>query len=85
MPLAVVVLGAAAAFATNAAKQSQSAQSMVRGYHYDSSQPPGQQCVERDVWCTTVVTQEICKDSFGNNLRISTNNGLSCPTLVFKP
>lgn len=54
MPLAVVVLGAAAAFATNAAKQSTKAEATMWGYHYDNTRPVGQKCVPLEVDCNTV-------------------------------
>ena len=86
VPLAVMVFGVAAAFATNATKQSQSAQTMVKGYLYDSSQQPGNQCTQMDVWCSTIYNDDICVDTSAeeNQLRHSTNNGLSCPTFLYK-
>ncbi|MEG1026456.1 MAG: DUF6520 family protein [Flavobacterium sp.] len=52
MPLAVVVLGAAAAFATNAAKQVQKQPSVVdHAYYYNSALPSGSRCVMVEVEC----------------------------------
>lgn len=83
VPLAVMVFGAAAAFATNAIKQSDAKLTTVRGYHYDSSKPPGTQCVMNlDVWCSTVQTLEICTDQDSNVLRDI--DGLSCPDELYK-
>ena len=50
MPLAVVVLGAAAAFATNAAKTSSSSLADVHGYIYNQET---KQCVQQ-VMCSTI-------------------------------
>ena len=59
MPLAVVVLGAAAAFATNAAKQSNKAGATMWGFHYDNTKPVGQRCVSLEVDCNPF-EGEIC-------------------------
>lgn len=50
MPLAVVVLGVAAAFATNAAKTSNSSLAEAKGYLYDHD---SKQCIEQ-VMCSTI-------------------------------
>lgn len=50
MPLAVVVLGAAAAFATNAAKTGNGPLAEVPGYLYDQD---AKQCIEH-VMCSTI-------------------------------
>lgn len=78
MPLAVVVLGAAAAFATNATKQSDKVSAIYDGYHYDSTKPPGQQCTMVEVQCTDAFGP-ICTDLDDNQLWGSDDNGLSCP------
>lgn len=45
VPLAVMVFGAAAAFATNAVKQSDKAdEAAMIGYYYDHNQPTGKKC-----------------------------------------
>ena len=78
VPLAVMVFGAAAAFATNAAKQSEKVSTVYDGYHYDSTKPPGQQCSMVEVQCTDALGP-ICTDLVGNQLWGSNDNGLSCP------
>lgn len=66
MPLAVVVLGAAAAFATNAAKQSDKLRADVtHGFYYNSSLPSGQRCVEVEVDCNNI-SGPICTDASSN-------------------
>lgn len=88
MPLAVVVLGAAAAFATNAAKQSDKQSVIMDAYHYDISQPVGQRCViVRNVDCAPG-PGPVCTDLFGNQLWGSpteNNQTLSCSTYLAKP
>lgn len=52
VPLAVMVFGAAAAFATNAAKQSQRQATVVdHAYYYNSALPSGSRCVMVEVEC----------------------------------
>jgi len=54
MPLAVVVLGAAAAFATNAAKQSEKNETAaMQGYYYDHNETAGNRCKPITVDCKT--------------------------------
>lgn len=84
VPLAVMVFGVAAAFATNAAKQSEKAFADVYGYHYDSTRPVGQQCQMLDVQCTDIPNENICRDSNEIQLWKSTNNGLTCTGLLYK-
>ena len=47
LPAAIILIGAGAAFATNAAKNSQVG---VPGYYFDSSQS---KCIETDEMCST--------------------------------
>lgn len=84
MPLAVVVLGAAAAFATNAAKQNDSAQSMVKGYYYDISKPPAERCVDVNQWCSNIPTPLTCEDSFGRDLHELNVISGTCTTTLFR-
>ncbi|WP_430613199.1 DUF6520 family protein [Flavobacterium sp. JP2137] len=63
MPLAVVVFGAVAAFASNAVNKSEKAP--MDAYHYDISKPAGQKCVKVRVDCQNTGTI-LCTDSFGN-------------------
>lgn len=82
MPLAVVVLGAAAAFATNAAKQSEKAEAAAMfGYHYDASQPAGQECQPLWVGCNTS-TGPICTISEVTYYRDPIKNGLQCTEVL---
>lgn len=84
MPLAVVVLGAAAAFATNAAKQNEKAP--ITAYHYDISKPSGQRCVAVTVDdCTPMTTSQICTDAFNRQVWQSpVENGLQCSSQLYK-
>lgn len=59
VPLAVMVFGAAAAFATNAVKQSDENQALMWGFHYDNTKPVGQRCVTLQVDCNPY-EGEIC-------------------------
>jgi len=85
MPLAVVVLGAAAAFATNAAKQSSKADATMIGYFYDHSRPVGQKCQPINVDCNTI-GGEICTnlDETVQYWQTDQETGLSCTGLLFK-
>jgi len=82
MPLAVVVLGAATAFATNAVKQNEKTNSFVEGYYYDHNnmvcEPVG------DVWCSTNYSTEICEDINERDVFLSDDQGLTCSTLLYK-
>ena len=88
VPLAVMVFGAAAAFATNAAKQSDKQSAIMDAYHYDISQPVGKRCVQvKDVDCV-IGPGPVCTDLFGNQLWASpteNNQTLSCSTYLYKP
>ena len=85
MPLAVVVLGAAAAFATNASKQSEKVEAFVtHGYRYDITQPLGQRCVMVDIDCNTI-EGPVCTDALGNRAwQFPTESGLQCSASLFK-
>lgn len=85
MPLAVVVLGAAAAFATNAAKQSEKTEAFVsHGYRYDITQPVGKRCVMVDIDCNTT-DGPVCTDAFARRAwLLKTENGLQCTTSLFQ-
>jgi len=85
MPLAVVVLGAAAAFATNAAKQSSKADATMIGYFYDHSRPVGQKCQPITVDCNNIAG-EICTnlDETVQYWQTDQETGLSCTGLLFK-
>ena len=86
MPLAVVVLGAAAAFATNAAKQSDKLRADVtHGFYYDSTRPVGQRCVMvNEITCSDTEIDEICTDSSIRQLWKTSNNGLTCTGVLYK-
>jgi len=87
MPLAVVVLGAAAAFATNAAKQSEKAEAVMDAYYYDITKPIDSRCVKVEVEDCVNVGSLICTDS---NLRpvwsdgTENNQDLTCTHQLFK-
>ena len=86
VPLAVMVFGAAAAFTTNAVKQSEKAP--MDAYHYDISQPLGQRCVKVTNVDCVVGPGPICTDLFGNQLWAApaeNNQTLSCSTYLSKP
>lgn len=63
VPLAVMVFGAAAAFATNAAKQSEKAEvDVTHGFYYNAALPPEERCVEVEVDCNNI-SGPICTDA----------------------
>lgn len=89
MPLAVVVLGAAAAFATNAAKQSSKTDAIMDAYYYDITKPAQSRCVLiRNVDCSNI-PGPVCTDLVtGHELwadKTENNELLSCSTQLFKP
>lgn len=86
MPLAVVVLGAAAAFATNAAKQSTKTEAMIDAFYYDHSRPVGQKCQPIKVDCVNFVTDKICTNLSETEQYWETDQetGLSCTGLLYK-
>ena len=51
VPLAVMVFGAAAAFTTNALKQSDKAEAVMIGYYYDHNETVLNKCKEITVDC----------------------------------
>lgn len=86
MPLAVVVLGAAAAFATNAAKQSTKTEAMIDAFYYDHSRPVGQKCQPINVDCVNFVTEKICTNFSETEQywQSDQETGLSCTGLLYK-
>lgn len=83
MPLAVVVLGAAAAFATNA--QSEKAEAPMIGYFYDHTKPVGQKCQPIEVDCNNLGSV-ICtnEDNSEQYWAIPEETGLSCTDLLYR-
>lgn len=84
MPLAVVMLGAVAAFATNATKQNNP--EIVDAYYYDSSKPSNERCINVEVDnCTTMITSHTCTDSSNRQLwNVPAENGLQCSFQLYK-
>jgi len=85
VPLAVMVFGAAAAFATNAVKQSEKPALTVPGYHYDSSKPVNERCTfigEFD--CTPESGTPICLDSNTEQVWELDSNGVTCSIQLFQ-
>ena len=86
VPLAVMVFGVAAAFATNAMKNSDNSLFLLQGYHYDSSKPDGEQCIPVGEFDCVInsTTTPICTDI--NSLQVwgSTDGGVSCPTMLYE-
>lgn len=83
VPLAVMVFGAAAAFATNAAKQSEKAP--MDAYHYDISKPLGERCVKVPVNCQNGGSV-ICTYS-GKQVWASpteNNDALTCTSVLYR-
>lgn len=84
VPLAVMVFGAAAAFATNANKQN--AKAPITAYHYDISKPIGQRCVSITVDCN-VTGSEACTDLAGTQYwasKVENNSLLQCTAMLFR-
>lgn len=82
LPVAVVLIGAGAAFATNTAKESNNSQ--VQGYFIDNSTG---QCIASSQMCSSE-PGEICTwtdpaTSVSHNLRQL--EGTSCGAVLFKP
>lgn len=87
MPLAVVVLGAAAAFATNAAKQNDKPSAIMDAYHYDISKPIESRCVKVQVEDCVNLGNVICTDSSLNQVwsdGTENNQDLTCTHQLFK-
>jgi len=84
MPLAVVVLGAAAAFATNAKKESEKVNATMTAYYYDHN-ATGNKCQPITVDCVDFVTEDICTDLSGTIYwKIDQEIGLSCSELLYR-
>ena len=85
VPLAVMVFGAAAAFATNAAKQSEKAEATMTAYYYDHN-AIGAKCKSVTVQCNTN-SGPICTNQDPDNLiqywRTPTEVDLECSGLLF--
>lgn len=86
VPLAVMVFGAAAAFATNAAKQSDKAdETAMIGYYYDHT-ATGSKCKPVTVECNTI-SGPICTNQNPDDLvqywRNPTEVDLQCSGLLF--
>jgi len=85
VPLAVMVFGAAAAFATNAAKQSDKAEATMAAYYYDHSAIGGK-CKPVTVECNTTFGP-ICTNQNPDDLvqywRNPTEVDLQCSGLLF--
>jgi hypothetical protein len=82
LPVAVVLIGAGAAFATNTAKGTNN--TLVRGYYIDNS---NNQCIASSQMCSSE-TGDICTwtdpaTSVSHNLRQL--EGTSCGIVLFKP
>ncbi len=76
VPAVIILMGAGAAFATNAAKDSDS--SLVTGYYIDSSTG---QCIETNKGCVRVGTNA-CTWSSHELYELS---GTSCVDMLFEP
>ncbi|MCA1744440.1 MAG: DUF6520 family protein [Bacteroidales bacterium] len=82
LPVAVVLIGAGAAFATNTAKEANN--SMVPGYLFESS---SNQCVQKRSDCSPNGSV-ICtwKDASGQSHNLSEQiNGTTCGNELFEP
>ena len=86
VPLAVMVFGAAAAFTTNAVKQSEKADATMIGYHYVASNPAGSKCKSVTVDCNPDFGP-ICTNQDPDNLiqywRTPTEVDLQCSGLLY--
>lgn len=86
MPLVVVVLGAAAAFATNAVKQNEVSQLQFEdGYHYDATKPEGERCTLVGKFdCDIISGTPICTDA--NNIQVwgSDDLGMTCSIVLYQ-
>lgn len=80
LPVTIIMMGVGAAFATNAAKNSQTT---VDGYYFDNTSG---QCVNKHIECSTDFgTACTWKDAnnIDHNLRML--NGTSCPMQLYRP
>lgn len=86
LPLAVMVFGAAAAFATNAAKQNEKPEAKMTGYYYDHTRPVGQKCVAIEVECNPF-SGVLCTNQNPSNLiqywGDTTEDGLQCSNELY--
>lgn len=76
LPVAIVMIAALGAFATNSSKKT----AMHDGYRYDEL---SETCVNTQIQCSDVPSSFICTDGSANQLRQI--SGTSCPDLLFKP
>ncbi|WP_255497923.1 DUF6520 family protein [Flavobacterium sp. I3-2] len=84
IPFGVIVLGVVGAFASNAAKQlEKSDEAAMFGYHYDATQPPGQECQLEWVDCNPD-SGDICTISGVTYYRSPIKDGLQCSFTLFK-
>jgi len=72
-----MVFGAAATFATDAAKQSEKAEAAMIGYHYVASNPVGNKCEPIWVPCNPL-SGAICTIGDTTYYRFPEGNGLQC-------
>jgi len=87
VPLAVMVFGAAAAFTTNAAKQSEKTEAVMDAYYYDITKPIESRCVKVQVEDCTNIVGLICTDSNLNQVwsdGTEDNQDLTCTHQLFK-
>nr|WP_317632700.1 DUF6520 family protein [uncultured Flavobacterium sp.] len=83
LPLAVMIFGAAAAFATNAVKQSVKADELAMfGYHYVASNPVGSKCEPLWVPCNPSGSL-ICTIDDTTYYRFPEGTGLQCVETLY--
>jgi len=83
VPLAVMVFGAAAAFATNAAKQS-SKDAAVIGYYYDSNETMGSRCKPIEVECSNFGSDICTVPLHGQVWQRNAETLTGCSDLLYK-
>ncbi len=80
LPAVIVLIGAGAAFATNAAKDSDS--DLVTGYYIDSSTS---QCTEAEKKCSRVGTNACTWSDITGSHDLYDLNGTRCDRMLFEP
>lgn len=78
LPVTLFIFGAGAAFATNTARDGESA--IVKGYRITSN--PMEPCEKTEVECTTIPTSNLCTDG---SVSLHQLEGTSCGNDLFQP
>lgn len=82
LPLGVMVLGVAGAFASNVMKQNEKAEDLGTFYHYDITKPVGERCVATVANCYEN-EGPVCTDSMNRQVwKLNIESGTACTTYL---